>query len=68
MQIGQRNTVSFTVSSCAFLIRSRTGSVIYVKQVAQHIVIVNSAEAAMELFEKRSQIYSDRPYVPMINL
>ena len=41
---------------------------VHLQVLGQHIMIVNSREMARELFEKRSLIYSDRPYVPMIDL
>ncbi|KAJ6585054.1 cytochrome P450 [Mycena capillaripes] len=46
----------------------RYGDVVHASALGQHIIIVNSAKAAFELFEKRSYIYSDRPIVPMIEL
>jgi hypothetical protein len=44
------------------------GDLIHASALGQHIVIVNSVKTAIELFEKRSHIYSDRPVVPMIEL
>jgi hypothetical protein len=35
-------------------------SLIHVKLLGTHMIVVNSAKAAYELFEKRSAIYSDR--------
>lgn len=32
------------------------------------MIVVNSKKVAEDLFEKRGQIYSDRPYIPMIGL
>lgn len=34
----------------------------------KHFVILNSLEDSVELLEKRSGIYSDRPYMPMLEL
>ncbi|ESK81499.1 cytochrome p450 [Moniliophthora roreri MCA 2997] len=34
----------------------------------QHTLVVNSRKLAHELFEKRSRIHSDRPYIAMIDL
>ncbi|KAK7037474.1 hypothetical protein VNI00_010966 [Paramarasmius palmivorus] len=48
--------------------RSYGQDLVHVQVLGQHITIVNSREMARELFEKRSLIYSDRPYVPMIDL
>lgn len=38
----------------------------HVEVLGRHIVIINSAESANELFERRSSIYSDRPEVIML--
>ncbi|KAJ6585037.1 cytochrome P450 [Mycena capillaripes] len=46
----------------------RYGDVVHASALGQHIIIVNSAKAALELFEKRSHIYSGRPIVPIIEL
>lgn len=42
------------------------GDVVYVTVLGQHLVFVNSAKAAYDLFEKRSAIYSDRPRLPLL--
>jgi hypothetical protein len=42
--------------------------IIHFEVLGQHMMVVNSRELARELFEKRSRIYSDRPYVPMVDL
>ncbi|KAF7346398.1 O-methylsterigmatocystin oxidoreductase [Mycena sanguinolenta] len=39
--------------------------VVHASALGQHIVIVNSVKAAIELFEKRSDKYSDRPFLAM---
>lgn len=41
------------------------GDVIHVKTLGQSTVILNSAQAATELLEKRSSNYSDRPIMVM---
>lgn len=46
---------------------SRYGDVIYLETFGQATVILNSAEAAIELLDKRSFNYSDRPDMPMTN-
>ncbi|KAK7037472.1 hypothetical protein VNI00_010964 [Paramarasmius palmivorus] len=48
--------------------RSYGQDLVHLQVLGQHIMIVNSREMARELFEKRSLIYADRPYVPMIEL
>jgi hypothetical protein len=40
--------------------------VIYLNILGQGIIILDSSEAIMDLLERRSSIYSDRPKVPMI--
>ncbi|KAJ6508851.1 cytochrome P450 [Mycena sanguinolenta] len=44
------------------------GDLVHASTLGQHIVVVNSVQTAVELFEKRSHIYSDRPVVPMVEL
>lgn len=39
---------------------------IHLNLAGTHLVVVHSAEAAFELFEKRSGIYSDRPRLHML--
>ncbi|TDL20319.1 hypothetical protein BD410DRAFT_725961 [Rickenella mellea] len=42
------------------------GDVVHVEVLGKHILILNSLETAVELCEKRSHIYSDRPRMPML--
>ncbi|KAF7346364.1 O-methylsterigmatocystin oxidoreductase [Mycena sanguinolenta] len=42
--------------------------VVHASALGQHIVVVNSIKAVVELFEKRSHIHSDRPVITMIEL
>ncbi|EJD02108.1 CyP450 monooxygenase [Fomitiporia mediterranea MF3/22] len=42
------------------------GEVVHVHVFNQSIIIVNTAKAANDLFEKRSSIYSDRPRLPLL--
>ncbi|KAJ6621897.1 cytochrome P450 [Mycena sp. CBHHK59/15] len=44
------------------------GEVVHVRVFGQHVVIVNSLNAAVELFDRRARIYSDRPWLPMVDL
>ncbi|KAF7365147.1 O-methylsterigmatocystin oxidoreductase [Mycena venus] len=44
------------------------GDLVHASAFGQHIVVVNSAKVANELFKKRSHIYSDRPVVPVVEL
>lgn len=41
------------------------GDVVYVNLLGQHFVFLNSTKAVSALFEKKSAIYSDRPYFTM---
>ena len=43
------------------------GDVVHVNALGRHIIILNSVQAAKELLERRSGIYSSRPYVPMLH-
>ena len=44
------------------------GTVVHAQVFGNHIPIVNSVKAAMDLLDKRARIYSDRPTIPMIPL
>ncbi|KAF7357550.1 O-methylsterigmatocystin oxidoreductase [Mycena sanguinolenta] len=44
------------------------GDLVHVSAPGQHIIVVNSVKTAVELFEKRSHIYSDRPVFTMVKL
>lgn len=46
----------------------RAGDIIYARSFGQHFVVLNRLDDAIELFEKRSGIYSDRPHLPMAEL
>jgi hypothetical protein len=46
-------------------INSHIGDVIYFNALGKSIVVLNSVEAAIELLDKRSSIYSERPYFGM---
>jgi hypothetical protein len=43
------------------------GDVVHVGILDMHIVVLNSFQAASELLDARSSIYSDRPFVPMLH-
>ncbi|KAF7364916.1 O-methylsterigmatocystin oxidoreductase [Mycena venus] len=45
----------------------RYGDLIHASAFGQHIVIVNSVKTAVELLERRSHTYSDRPVLAMID-
>lgn len=44
------------------------GNILHYRVYDKHFVILNSLEDSVELLEKRSGIYSDRPYMPMLEL
>lgn len=41
------------------------GDISHVEVLGQHIIVLNSAKSAMELLDKKSSVYSDRPVLPM---
>ncbi|KZT68589.1 cytochrome P450 [Daedalea quercina L-15889] len=47
--------------------REYDSDVIYLNLAGTPVVILNSADAAYELFERRSALYSDRPKMTMLN-
>ncbi|KAJ7244875.1 cytochrome P450 [Mycena rebaudengoi] len=47
---------------------SRYGGIVHAEALGKHIVILNSYKVVSDLLEKRSHIYSDRPYWPMRDL
>ncbi|KJA18940.1 hypothetical protein HYPSUDRAFT_44792 [Hypholoma sublateritium FD-334 SS-4] len=44
------------------------GDILHYRVYDKHTIILNSFEDNVELLEKRSGIYSDRPYMPMLEL
>jgi hypothetical protein len=52
----RRKHNSFTIDSCCSL-----GDIVYTRLLNKPVVVVNSEEVAIDLFELRSTIYSDRP-------
>jgi hypothetical protein len=43
------------------------GDVVYIEALHKKIVVLNSMQAAKDLMDQRSAIYSDRPYMPMLH-
>lgn len=43
------------------------GSVVHLRVLTRRLVVLNTLQAAVDLLDKRSHIYSDRPWLPMIN-
>ncbi|KAJ7644020.1 cytochrome P450 [Roridomyces roridus] len=44
------------------------GEILHARIFGEHIVILNSVKVAIDLLEKRSSTYSDRPTIPMLSL
>jgi cytochrome P450 len=44
------------------------GSVIHLRSYRQHTIVINSYEDCVEFFERRSNIYSDRPTITMVDM
>ncbi|KAJ7244877.1 cytochrome P450 [Mycena rebaudengoi] len=47
---------------------SRYGGIVHAEALGKHIIILNSYKIVSDLLEKRSHIYSDRPYWPRVDL
>ena len=62
---GKWNSMFFTRFGMTNVIYNTAGNVISVSIFGRSIIILNSAKAAIDLLEKRSIIYSDRPYMAM---
>lgn len=45
-----------------------SGNVVQFNFFGQTVIVLNSREAAIDLLEKRSSIYSDRPHIPIVGL
>jgi hypothetical protein len=45
--------------------RQEYGPLVYVEALGQPMLIINTQRIALDLLEKRSAIYSDRPYLAM---
>jgi hypothetical protein len=67
----QRLADKFGAQSLSFCIKylssSQIGDVVFLSAFGKHILFLNSFDAAIELFDKRSAIYSDRPQSTMSN-
>jgi len=55
----------YTCRSSLKLMSIIQGDIISFSFFGRHIIVLNSAKVAVELLEKRSSIYSDRPYLAM---
>ncbi|GJE98985.1 cytochrome P450 [Phanerochaete sordida] len=48
--------------------RKYNSDIVHFEVLGTHYVVLNSAKAAADLFERRSHIYSDKPGAPMIEM
>lgn len=44
------------------------GDVVCLRALGEHIIVLDSAKAVSDLFERRSAIYSDRPRKPVLDM
>lgn len=49
------------LSHSSLMLRDSLGDVIHLKVLGRDIIVLNSVQAATDLLEKRSGLYSDRP-------
>ncbi|KAG1879784.1 cytochrome P450 [Suillus subluteus] len=42
------------------------GDITHIEVLGRHIIVLNSVETAMEMMDRKSVLYSDRPVLPMI--
>ncbi|EJD42940.1 putative CyP450 monooxygenase [Auricularia subglabra TFB-10046 SS5] len=42
-------------------------SVVHMRVLNRNLIVLNTLQAAIDLLDKRSHIYSDRPWLPMVN-
>lgn len=47
---------------------SESGDVIHFNMIGQHVVVLNSVQASVELLEKRGAKYSDRPFFALFEV
>ncbi|KAF8142014.1 cytochrome P450 [Boletus edulis] len=47
--------------------RAKYGDIMYIRLLDMDVVVLNSPSVVSELLEKRSQIYSDRPFIATVN-
>lgn len=50
-----------TLKRWRWLLIQRLGDVVYARLLGKEMIILNTLQAARDLLEKRSAIYSDRP-------
>ncbi|KZV89538.1 cytochrome P450 [Exidia glandulosa HHB12029] len=63
----ETHTASRSTESSSIRADRMTGPVAYMRVLGRDVVVLNTAKAAIDLFEKRSAIYSTRPRFVMLN-
>lgn len=65
---GTISTVSKKIIQARYgMVTISIGDLVHVSVLGQHIIHVNSAQAAADLFDRRATTYSDRPHSVMMN-
>lgn len=67
---GERGTTVSHVNRTLgdLLSRDITGDILHASAFGKHIVVLNNRKFAEDLFEKRAQLYSDRPDIPIVKV
>lgn len=58
---GRKNMVRFVINVFGAAYRFLPGDVIHLRVLGRDIIVLNSVQAATDLFDKRGGLYSDRP-------
>ena len=58
---GPKNTVCLNMEVFRAAYKSSLGDVIHLRVLGRDIIVLNSVQAATDLFDKRGGLYSDRP-------
>ena len=53
-------TCHHSIEKTPYILGTVDSDIVHVSALGTHVVVLNSAKAVHELFEKRSSIYSDR--------
>ncbi|TFK73308.1 cytochrome P450 [Pluteus cervinus] len=48
--------------------KENDNKIFHLEALGQHIIVLNDIDDAIELMEKRSSLYSDRPHMPLLSL
>ncbi|KAI9457673.1 hypothetical protein HD554DRAFT_2141611 [Boletus coccyginus] len=60
------SSTQLTVPAFLTIWQAKYGDIVYTRLLNTDVVVLNSPSVVMELLEKRSQIYSDRPFIATI--